>query len=155
METRDVDAEDRDVCDGTVLVVDDDQEEIFVLRRALAKSPVNLRLEIAQNGEDALNFLTECHAADGLDDISLILLDLNMPIMDGHAFLKTIRRDERFANLPVVVLTTSQSPAIIHQAHADGANAVVSKVDTLEDMVNIVDTIVQFWFRSAQRYYVG
>ena len=144
-----------DKYDGTILLVDDDEEEVFVLKRALAKTPINLKIEVAQNGQSALDFLEKCHISNGLGEVSLILLDLNMHLMDGHTFLKTIRLDERFSKLPVIVLTTSRTPDIIKKARADGADAVISKAGTLEEMMEIVDTIVQYWFKSAQKYYLA
>ncbi len=140
--------------DGTILVIEDDDEDVFILRRALNKSPINIRLDVARNGQEAIDYLVERFETRKLQDLSLILLDLNMPLMDGHAFMKLIRSDERFSTLPIVVLTTSREQEIIRRAHADGANAVVSKADTLEGMMEIVDTIVQFWFRTAQKFYL-
>jgi len=140
--------------DGTVLVIEDDEEDIFILRRALSKSPINLNLDIVQNGQDAIDYLVARHDDRTLTELSLILLDLNLPLMDGHAFLRWLREDPRFSALPVVVLTTSREPEIVKRAYQDGANAVVSKADTLEGMMKIVDTIVQFWFETAQKFYL-
>ena len=140
--------------DGTLLFIDDDQEEIFVLQRALAKTPINLRLEVAQNGQDALDLLADRHERGKLEDIVVILLDLNMPRMNGHTFLKTVRQDERFSRMPVVVLTTAKNPETIKQAYSDGANAVISKADTMEEMMNIVDIVEQYWFQNARKYYL-
>ena len=138
---------DDDVADGTILVVEDDEEDIFILRRALEKSPVNMNLDVAKNGKEAFEYLVNCYENRTLQDLNLILLDLNMPLVDGHSFLKQIRDDKRFATLPVVVLTTSREPEIVKQARKDGANAVVAKADTLEGMMKIVDTIIQFWLK--------
>ena len=146
--------EQKNTIDGTVLVVEDDEEDIFILRRALNKSPINLDMDIVQNGQEAIDYLIARHEDRTLSDLSLILLDLNLPLMDGHAFLKWLRNEPRFSALPVVVLTTSREPEIIKKAYRDGANAVVSKADTLEGMMRIVDTIVQFWFKTAQKYYL-
>jgi CheY-like chemotaxis protein len=103
---------------------------------------------------EALSYLEEIDEANRLQDISLVLLDLNMPLLDGHSFLRKIRSDTRFAALPVVVLTTSREPEVIQRAYSDGANAVVSKADTLDGMMTIIDTIVQFWFKTASRHFM-
>jgi CheY-like chemotaxis protein len=143
-----------DPIDGTILVVEDDNEDILVLKRALAKAPLNLDVCVKSNGLEALSYLEEIDEANRLQDISLVLLDLNMPLLDGHSFLRKIRSDTRFAALPVVVLTTSREPEVIQRAYSDGANAVVSKADTLDGMMTIIDTIVQFWFKTASRHFM-
>lgn len=136
--------------DGMILLVEDDLEDIYVLQRSIAKTPLNVAIEIAHNGQDALAFLEEMANTERLSELNLILLDLNMPLMDGHEFLQIIRADQRFRIIPVVVLTTSQEQEVKNRAYSDGANAVISKADTLDGMMVIADTIVQFWFNIAR-----
>ena len=136
--------------DGLILLVEDDLEDIYVLQRSIAKTKLNVAVEIAYNGQEALAYLEDMAASERLSELSLILLDLNMPLMDGHEFLRIIRADKLFKIIPVVVLTTSQEQEVKARAYSDGANAVISKADTLDGMMTIADTIVQFWFKIAR-----
>lgn len=142
------------LADAHILLIEDDPDDVMIIKRALARAPIAIETETQKNGREALDYLTQKYDQNRMDDISLILLDLNMPMMDGHEFLHILRGDERFKALPVVVLTTSTQPEIIQRAYRDGANAVISKADTLEGMMNVVDTIVRFWFQTAQRFYL-
>ncbi len=80
---------------------------------------------------------------------SLVLLDLNMPVMDGHEFIRRVRQHPVFHPIPIVVLTTSTDKTVLRKAYNEGANAVISKVDSLEGMSAIVNTIAEFWFHTG------
>lgn len=139
--------------DAEILLIEDDPDDAMIVERALHRAPIKIRTRVFSNGRAALDYLEQSrqsHAAS--NEVSLILLDLNMPLMDGHEFLRIIRADERFKSIPVVVLTTSRETEIIQRAYRDGASAVISKVDTLDGMMTVVDTIVRFWFQTAQRF---
>lgn len=141
--------------DAEILLVEDDPDDVMIIKRAIACAPIIVRTREFRNGREALDYLNAAADDNRLGDISLVLLDLNLPLMDGHEFLRHVRGDGRFGALPVVVLTTSTEPDVIQKAYKDGANAVISKVDTLEGMMNVVDTIVRFWFQTAQRFLLG
>jgi CheY-like chemotaxis protein len=135
-----------------VLLVEDDADDVFMIRKVLDRAPFEIELVVRENGRTALRYLSQF---TGLDDPALpalVLLDLNMPVMDGHALLHAIRSHDLLAALPVVVLTTSSDQEVIRQAYADGANAVITKVDTLEGMSEIVNTIIDFWFHTARPF---
>jgi len=142
--------EHEDIHDGLILVVEDDLEDIYVLQRSIAKTPLNVSIDVVHNGQEAIAYLEDMVSTNRLPELNLILLDLNMPLMDGHEFLRAIRADLRFRIIPVVVLTTSQEQDVTDRAYGDGANAVISKADTLDGMMVIADTIVQFWFNIAR-----
>lgn len=141
--------------DIELLLVEDDPDDILVIERALARAPLRIRTRVFHNGFAALDYLDESWDSRPGGEVSLVLLDLNMPVMDGHQFLRRLRDDERFRALPVVVLTTSREQDIIQRAYRDGANAVISKADTLDGMMSVVDMIVRFWFQTSQRFLFG
>lgn len=88
-----------------ILLVEDDKVDAMTVKRALKEINVTNRLEIVGNGEEALEYLQD----DGNENPCIILLDLNMPKMNGIEFLKVAREDDRFRMIPVVVLTTSKN----------------------------------------------
>ncbi len=143
-----------DAIDARVLLVEDDRDDAFVVERLLSRAPIRVKVEVCENGQAALDYLSGCLEKDGPPIPDLILLDLNMPVMDGYAFVQKLRSIPALCSLPVCVLTTSTDDALTRRAYDAGANAVVSKVDTLEGMSEILNTIVDFWFKTAQRYYI-
>lgn len=151
---RDTPSEADEAIDARVLLVEDDRDDAFVVERVLARAPIRVKVDVCDNGQSALDHLSRCLEKDGPPFPDLILLDLNMPVMDGYAFLQKLRSIPSLCSLPVCVLTTSTDESLARRAYDAGANAVVSKVDTLEGMSEILNTIVDFWFKTAQRYYI-
>lgn len=139
--------------DAHILLVEDDPDDVMVIKRSLRDSPIKLDLKVCEDGKIAFDFLEERAAAEKTPP-DLILLDLNMPVIDGATFLQKLRAHDTLHSIPVCVLTTATDEETIRQAYESGANAVVSKVDTLEGMSAILNTIVEFWFSTAQRYYL-
>ncbi|MEM8813395.1 MAG: response regulator [Pseudomonadota bacterium] len=140
--------------DARILLVEDDPDDVEIIQRVLNRIPISVDVDTCSNGNDALDFL-ERSLEDGINGLpDLILLDLNMPVMDGKTFIAEIRRHARMSSLPICVFTTSTDEDVIKSAYDAGANAVVSKVDSLDGMSEILNTIVDFWFRTAKRYYI-
>ena len=87
-----------------ILLVEDDRVDAMTVKRALKELHVTNRLDIAENGEEALAFLRDPNN----EKPGIILLDLNMPRMNGIEFLEVVKRDDRLRSIPVIVLTTSR-----------------------------------------------
>jgi CheY-like chemotaxis protein len=129
-----------------ILLVDDDPDDVFVIERALSDSPLQVAITHAGNGRDGLNRLNA--EPDGFD---LVLLDINMPVMDGLTMLGQVRADDRFSELPIVVLTTSREKDVLDEALRLGANAAASKASSFEAMRDIVQSIVDLWSGTLWR----
>jgi len=140
--------------DARILLVEDDPDDVHIIKRIIGRAPISVDIESCANGREALDYLEKCGAGDksGLPD--LILLDLNMPVMDGNQFIRELRRHSVYSAVPICVFTTSTDEDVIKAAYNEGANAVVSKVDSLDGMSQILNTIVDFWFQTAKRYYI-
>ncbi len=137
-----------------VLLVEDDPHDVMVIRKVLKRAPIDVELTVVENGRAALEVLDSYDSIHGENVPALVLLDLNMPIMDGHEFVAALRKHPVFYALPVVVLTTSSDPDVLARAYQEGANAVITKVDSLEGMSEIVNAISDFWFHTAKPYNV-
>jgi CheY-like chemotaxis protein len=110
-----------------VLLVEDDPDHVFLVRRALADLPgAEVSVEVAGDGEQAVERLARSRFADA-GPPQLVLLDLKMPRMDGLEVLRRIRADEAAADLPVVVLTSSERPEDREEALRQGATWFVCK----------------------------
>lgn len=130
-----------------ILVVEDDpvDQEMIVLafKRASVENPVIT----AGNGQEALELLDARTKARVSDLPAVIILDLNMPQMDGFEFLRRVKAEERFAAIPVVVLTTSQFERDLTQSYALGASSCLTKPSDFEQLVKIAAEVDQYWCR--------
>ena len=133
-----------------VLLVDDDQGDVLMIREALESNSSSSRVvHVANDGEEAMDFLRRRgrHADAPRPDV--VLLDLNMPRMDGRQVLAEVKQDAELRNIPVVVLTTSRAPGDITASYSLHANAYVTKPMSLDDLTDVVHEIDNFFSRVA------
>ena len=136
-----------------VLLVDDDLEDIEITRRAFKKGKILNPLYAVRDGEEAMEFLQhKGRYADSRDAPrpGLILLDLNMPRMDGREVLGLIKSDQTLRRIPVVVLTTSSEEADILGCYEMGANTYISKPVEFAGFLRAATTIGKYWLCIAE-----
>lgn len=127
-----------------ILLVEDISADAILLREALQDAGLGSDLQLARDGREALDIL---HSGAPLPQ--LVLLDLNLPRVSGQQVLDNIREDPRLASLPVVVLSTSNSPADVAFAYGHRANAYVRKPNGFEALSVVARAIRDFWTRAA------
>lgn len=134
-----------------ILLVDDDEADVALIRQAFAEHRAPVRLHVTHDGVEALAFLRReaDHAAAPRPD--LVLLDLNMPRMNGRQVLAEVKSDSELATIPVVVLTTSEQPADIAASYAGHANAYVTKPIDLVDLEAAIARIYDFYGELSAR----
>lgn len=125
-----------------LLYADDDPDDQFLFTELLSQMPVNIEPHLFDNGLHLLQHLDTLPSS--YQRPSLVILDINMPVMDGITTLKTIRRDERFADTPVVMYSTSTSPVEKQRCFELGANAFFSKPFRREDIEPLVAGLMRF-----------
>lgn len=124
-----------------LLLVEDDEVDVLSLERALARLPAAFPIEVARHGEAALQWLRgENHPLP-----FLILLDINMPRMNGHEFLAELRRDPVLRTLPVAVLTTSPHDSDRERLYQLGIMAYLVKPTRSEEYVEMLRSLAEFW----------
>ena len=123
-----------------IFVVDDDEDDQFLLRQVLCQHAPESSIRVFGDGEELLTALTQTNT---LPD--LVLLDLNMPRMGGLEALQCIRADQTYDNLPIVILTTSDSASDRQQARALRATDYLVKPGTQDDMNRLVLTVKRQW----------
>ncbi|MBT7240674.1 MAG: response regulator [Flavobacteriaceae bacterium] len=123
----------------TILLIEDDAIEILKFNRSLIKLREVHELIEAHNGENALDVLAEN------SQIDLILLDLNMPKMNGFEFLKQLRTDPNLKYIPTVVLTTSINRSDLKQAYSIGIAGYLVKPLKYEDYVLKIASLLNYW----------
>ncbi|ULH16972.1 response regulator (plasmid) [Deinococcus sp. KNUC1210] len=131
-----------------VLLVEDNLADVFLMEAALETSTVPIELSIARDGVEALEQLRAAAATASLPN--MILLDLNMPRMNGFELLAVLRADPALAHLVVVVFTTSNAPGDVKRAYMLQANSYVSKPATFAEFVRLVRLLEGFWFGAAE-----
>jgi two-component system, chemotaxis family, response regulator Rcp1 len=133
-----------------VLLVEDNPGDVRLTREAFSETSGTIRLHVVSNGVEALAFLRQegPHAAAPRPD--LILLDLNLPKMDGREVLVQIKRDERLKTIPAIILTTSEAETDIVKSYQLGANCYLSKPVQLEAFESLVKSINDFWLTRAK-----
>jgi CheY-like chemotaxis protein len=128
-----------------ILMIDDSLGDVRLTQEALKEARVGNRLSVVHDGEQAMAFLRR---EDGYADAprpDLVLLDLNMPRMDGREVLAQIKGDPDLRSIPVVVLTTSEAEADIVKAYDLHANAYITKPVDLEAFLDAVRVVEEFW----------
>jgi len=132
----------------TILYAEDDEDDRLLAREALSESRLVNDLRFAENGEETLDYLYQrgkYSDAETSPRPGLILLDLNMPKIDGREVLRTIKSDPDLKRIPVVVLTTSKAEEDIIRSYDLGVNSFVTKPVTFEGLVEAVKQLGRYW----------
>ena len=127
-----------------IMLVDDNEADIELTKSTLEEGKVRMHIVTAMDGQDALDQL-EATLKKGEELPDLILLDLNMPRLDGRGFLSKLRQTEHLKAIPVVVLTSSDAEQDIVKSYKLGANCYVNKPVGLDEFQKIVRTVEHFW----------
>lgn len=128
-----------------VLLVEDDPGDVLMTREAFADYKVGNRLHVVSNGVDAMAFLRQEDDFAGVPRPDLILLDLNLPRMDGREVLAAVKEDPQLRSIPVVVLTTSEADEDIARSYSLHANAYVTKPVDFDRFIAVVQQIDDFF----------
>ncbi|MEE6259801.1 response regulator [Plantactinospora sonchi] len=128
-----------------ILVVDDDPGDVLMIEEALAGSGIPKTINVVSDGEEAMEFLRGVGRHSGATRPDVILLDLNMPRMDGRQVLTEVKGDEDLRTIPIVVLTTSNAENDVLGSYSLRANAYVTKPIDLDDFNEVVRRIDEFF----------
>jgi len=135
-----------------ILLVEDNPADVKITQRALRESAFPVELLVVRDGEEAVEYLLRQgpHAGDPVwRSPDLILLDLNLPKLNGLQVLQRIRSTPQLHNVPVVVLTTSKRQEDIQQTYAAGANTYIEKPQEFARFVQVLQTIQRYWLDTA------
>jgi CheY-like chemotaxis protein len=128
-----------------ILVVEDDDVDAEMLDRALKKIGVSGTLVRARDGAEAFEVLCEDIIRPQLPRPYVVLLDINMPRMNGHEFLTAIRAEERFRPAWVFVFSTSDDPQDIARAYRNNAAGYIVKPNTSAELIEVMTRLARFW----------
>jgi len=132
---------------GTILLVEDNADDVELTVRAFARSQVANDVVVVRDGHEALEYLfaTGAHAGRGPALPEVVLLDLNLPKVDGLEVLRRIRGDDRTRRLPVVVLTSSGEERDLIQSYDLGANSFVRKPVDFAEFIDATRQLGLYW----------
>lgn len=126
--------------DNTILLVEDNDDDIDLTIRAFAKNKIMNSIVVAKDGAKAIQLLHEQHLRP-----QLVILDLNLPKLNGHEVLERIRAVEETRLVPVVVLTSSAQDEDLVRSYGCGANSYVRKPVDFEEFIRAVGTLGLYW----------
>jgi CheY-like chemotaxis protein len=129
-----------------ILLVEDNPSDVLLTQIAMKRCKITNHLHVAVDGEEALAILRHEGPHTDVARPDLILLDLNLPRMDGRELLGIIKSDPALRSIPVVVLTTSTAPRDVIQSYDLHANAFITKPLDIEQFSRVVKAIDDFWF---------
>lgn len=131
-----------------ILMADDDPEDCMLATEALAESRLANDVRTVGDGQELMDYLNRegKYAGQDIPRPGLILLDLNMPRMDGREALSRIKADPELRRIPVVVLTTSKAEEDVFRSYDLGANSYITKPVTFDSMVSVTQALATYWF---------
>ncbi|HEX8517443.1 MAG TPA: response regulator [Bacteroidia bacterium] len=128
-----------------ILLVEDNPGDIRLTKEVLKEGKIRNNLSVVTDGEEALLFLNKTGAYKAAYTPDIILLDLNLPKMDGRQVLHEIKKNDLLKLIPVIVLTTSAADQDIRNMYANHANCYITKPVDFNQFIDVIRSIENFW----------
>ena len=133
-----------------ILIAEDDIDDRYLMKTALSDSGVTEDVTYVENGVEVIDHLESINKKNGiLNYPKFIILDLNMPKMDGREVLKTLKTNEVYRKIPVIVFSTTKNQMEVNRCYDLGANTYVIKPMSYNTLVDTVRQICNYWFKIA------
>lgn len=132
-----------------ILLVEDNPADVRLIQLILDDAEFHVNFTVANNGQEALNILTKAEGFEDFPRPDIMLLDLNMPIMDGREVLAELEVRPEFGNIPVVVLTTSQSQEDLQYAYSKCISSYITKPVDVHQFNAKVRDLLNYWTNVA------
>ncbi len=129
-----------------ILLIEDNPGDVLLIKEAFRTAQFKYNLHIAKDGDEALKMLEQQGIFDNFPKPDLILLDLNLPKIDGREVLEKLKSDMTLKDIPVIVLSGSDAETDITTSYDLHANSYVIKPDNFDDLKEIIVSIENFWF---------
>ncbi len=129
-----------------ILLVEDNPGDVFLTKEAFAKAKISNNIHVAKDGEEALQYLKRESGYEDATRPDIVLLDLNLPKMDGREVLHRIKSDSELRSIPVVILSGSEAEQDILKTYNLHASSYIVKPIDLDQFSRVVSAIENFWF---------
>lgn len=136
-----------------ILLVEDNEGDVGLVEEVFEEGRINNKINVAEDGEEAMQFLNREGKFTNAPRPDLILLDLNLPKKDGREVLKEIKEDDNLKLIPVVVLTTSKAEEDILKSYNLHANSYITKPVDFEQFIKVIKSIEDFWLEVVKLPY--
>ncbi len=133
-----------------ILLVEDNEGDILLTLEALKEARIGNEVDVVKDGDKAIQFLKKEKEFKDARTPELILLDINLPRMDGFEVLSIIKNDDSLSVIPVIMLTTSDSEKDILECYQHHANCYITKPVNFENFMNVIQTIKDFWINIVK-----
>ncbi|SEF94158.1 response regulator [Algoriphagus boritolerans] len=133
-----------------ILLVEDNEGDIILTLDAFEESKIKTDISVVKNGQEALDFLFQRGEYAEVEKPDLILLDINIPIYNGHEVLRQIKTTDSLKKIPVIMLTTSSSQKDINLAYENHSNSYVKKPLDMEEFLQAILKIEEFWLQLSK-----
>ena len=133
-----------------ILFVEDNEGDIVLTLEALKEAKINNYITVVRDGEEALTFLKKEGTYKNAETPDLVLLDINLPKIDGKEVLAKIKSDKELMVIPVVILTTSDSEKDILESYHNHANCYITKPVDFKKFMEVIHTVKDFWISIVQ-----
>ena len=133
-----------------ILIAEDNPADVRLMQEALRVLRPPASLHFARDGEEAIKFLSRSGPFAGVPKPTLVFLDFHLPKTDPREVLEFMRSDESLRAVPVVVLTTSSSEDLIHEAYSLGANCYLSKPSDLDSFLHTIQAAAEYWLNFPE-----
>ncbi len=127
-----------------VLLVEDSEDDVYFMQRAWADNEIPNPLKVVKNGRECLDWLETPQSRK----LGLILMDINMPVMNGIECLRHIRKNAAFEHLPVVMLSGNQLSKTVTQTYRIGCNSFIEKPQDYVELQQTVNLIHRYWYNN-------
>jgi two-component system, chemotaxis family, response regulator Rcp1 len=132
----------------SILLVEDSPSDVRLIQEALKQSPLALQITLARDGVEAMEYLRQSEV-DVVNRPDIILLDLNLPRKNGREVLAEVKAAPHLKQIPILIMTSSKADEDVRQAYSLNANCYITKPENLQDYVDVVRSIENFWFSTA------
>ncbi len=133
-----------------IMLIEDDENDVRITRRAIQKGGLEADMSVTRDGQEALDFLYRRPPFEDARRPDLVLLDINLPKLNGMDVLREVKRDPALRSIPVLMLTTSARHEDVAAAYAHGANAFICKPIRFAKFVEVIRELSQYWGRVAR-----
>lgn len=130
-----------------ILLVEDNEGDIILTLDAFEDGKVKTEISVARNGQEAIDFLFKEGNYQNALKPDLILLDINLPVFNGHEVLQKIKADSTLKKIPVIMLTTSSNPKEINMAYENNCNSYIKKPLDMDGFLKAILQIEEFWLQ--------
>ena len=133
-----------------ILLVEDNEGDILLTKEALNQIKFHTTISVAKDGKEAIRYMEKVAPYTNAIIPDIILLDINLPKMNGHEVLQNLKTNTQFSHIPVIMLTTSSAESDVLKSYKNYANCYITKPVEVDDFLNLIKTIENFWINIVQ-----